>query len=57
VHAIWLYQSRPELETWLDQVIDPTNVNLRKAVMIRTRLAGSLVGWPKSWENSADEAD
>jgi hypothetical protein len=57
LHAIWLYRSHPELEARLDQVIHPTNMNLRKAGMIRTRLAGSLLGRQKSWENSADEAD
>ncbi|KAJ7307651.1 hypothetical protein DFH08DRAFT_1051509 [Mycena albidolilacea] len=56
-HAIWLYRSHPELETRLDQVIHPTNANLRTAGMIRTRLASSLLGRQKSWENSADEAD
>ncbi|KAF8157412.1 hypothetical protein K438DRAFT_1777220 [Mycena galopus ATCC 62051] len=37
LHAIWLYCSHPELETLIEQVEDPTDVNLREAGMVTTR--------------------
>ncbi|KAJ6492145.1 hypothetical protein C8R45DRAFT_191925 [Mycena sanguinolenta] len=40
LHTIWLYRNHPQLETTLEQVIHPTDVNLRKAGMVQTRLAG-----------------
>ncbi|KAF8180983.1 hypothetical protein K438DRAFT_1768163 [Mycena galopus ATCC 62051] len=33
LHAIWLYREHPELEKLLVQVVEPTDVNLRKAGM------------------------
>lgn len=44
LHAIWLYREHPELEKLLVQVVEPTDVNLRKAGMVRIRLAGSGSG-------------
>ncbi|KAJ7674473.1 hypothetical protein B0H14DRAFT_3178118 [Mycena olivaceomarginata] len=41
LQAIWLYRNHPELETQLDQVDNPTETNLRKAGMVRTRLVGA----------------
>ncbi|KAJ7613429.1 hypothetical protein FB45DRAFT_1065029 [Roridomyces roridus] len=43
LHIIWLYRNHPELEADLEQVVDPTSSNLRKAGMVRTRLAGPRV--------------
>ncbi|KAJ7614512.1 hypothetical protein FB45DRAFT_255023 [Roridomyces roridus] len=43
LHIIWLYRNHPELEEQLEQVVDPTTSNLRKAGMVRTRLAGPKV--------------
>ncbi|KAJ7325382.1 hypothetical protein DFH08DRAFT_1085128 [Mycena albidolilacea] len=40
LQAIWLYRNHPELETQLNQVDNPTETNLRKAGMVRTRLVG-----------------
>ncbi|KAJ6556350.1 hypothetical protein B0H19DRAFT_1377089 [Mycena capillaripes] len=40
LHAIWLYRNHPELHTLLEQVQEPTNDNLRRAGMVRTRLVG-----------------
>ncbi|KAJ7837059.1 hypothetical protein B0H14DRAFT_2792720 [Mycena olivaceomarginata] len=40
LHAIWLYRNQPELELLLEQVALPTDSNLRKAGMVRTRLVG-----------------
>ncbi|KAF8170909.1 hypothetical protein K438DRAFT_1982466 [Mycena galopus ATCC 62051] len=37
LHAIWLYCGHPELETLIEQVEDPTDVNLREAGMVTTR--------------------
>ncbi|KAJ7613452.1 hypothetical protein FB45DRAFT_1036388 [Roridomyces roridus] len=37
LHIIWLYRNHPELEEQLEQVVDPTTSNLRKAGMVRTR--------------------
>ncbi|KAJ7614499.1 hypothetical protein FB45DRAFT_1064740 [Roridomyces roridus] len=44
LHIIWLYRNHPELEAELEQVMDPTTSNLRKAGMVGTRLAGRSVG-------------
>lgn len=48
LHAIWLCRNHPELEKLLEQVVHPTDVNLRKAGMVRVRLVdhglGGLVG-------------
>ncbi|KAJ7795065.1 hypothetical protein B0H14DRAFT_116666 [Mycena olivaceomarginata] len=41
LQAIWLYRNHPELETQLVQVDNPTETNLRKAGMVRTRLVGA----------------
>ncbi|KAJ7325388.1 hypothetical protein DFH08DRAFT_1028130 [Mycena albidolilacea] len=41
LQAIWLYRNHPELETQLNQVDSPTETNLRKAGMVRTRLVGA----------------
>ncbi|KAJ7325392.1 hypothetical protein DFH08DRAFT_343417 [Mycena albidolilacea] len=41
LQAIWLYRNHPELETQLNQVDNPTETNLRKAGMVRTRLVGA----------------
>ncbi|KAJ7738876.1 hypothetical protein B0H14DRAFT_3515915 [Mycena olivaceomarginata] len=41
LQAIWLYRNHPELETQLNQVDNPTEMNLRKAGMVRTRLVGA----------------
>ncbi|KAF7358781.1 hypothetical protein MSAN_01217300 [Mycena sanguinolenta] len=40
LHTMWLYRNHPQLETQLEQVIHPTDANLRQAGMVRTRLAG-----------------
>ncbi|KAJ6529300.1 hypothetical protein B0H19DRAFT_1193621 [Mycena capillaripes] len=48
LHIIWLYRNHPELETQLEQVVIPTNANLRQAGMVRTRLAGSALGRRKN---------
>ncbi|KAJ7614555.1 hypothetical protein FB45DRAFT_1110374 [Roridomyces roridus] len=40
LHIIWLYRNHPELETELEQVVNPTSSNLRQAAMVQTRLAG-----------------
>ncbi|KAJ7104543.1 hypothetical protein C8R43DRAFT_228631 [Mycena crocata] len=40
LHAIWLYRNHPELEGLLQQVDHPTDDDLRRAGMIRTRLVG-----------------
>ncbi|KAJ6459305.1 hypothetical protein C8R45DRAFT_1031032 [Mycena sanguinolenta] len=44
LHAIWLYREHPELEKLLEQVVEPTDENLRRAGMVRMRLAGSGFG-------------
>ncbi|KAJ7701977.1 hypothetical protein B0H16DRAFT_1483316 [Mycena metata] len=38
LHAIWLYRNHPDLETRLDQVENPTEMNLRHAGMVDTQL-------------------
>ncbi|KAJ7614493.1 hypothetical protein FB45DRAFT_1110256 [Roridomyces roridus] len=43
LHIIWLYRNHRELEAELEQVVYPTTSNLRKAGMVRTRLAGRSV--------------
>ncbi|KAJ7613435.1 hypothetical protein FB45DRAFT_1008948 [Roridomyces roridus] len=43
LHTIWLHRHHPELEAELEQVLDPTTSNLRKAGLVRTRLAGPRV--------------
>ncbi|KAJ7614487.1 hypothetical protein FB45DRAFT_1110242 [Roridomyces roridus] len=43
LHIIWLYRNHPELEAEVEQVVDPTTSDLRKAGMVRTRLAGPRV--------------
>ncbi|KAJ7916653.1 hypothetical protein B0H13DRAFT_1870988 [Mycena leptocephala] len=48
LHIIWLYRNHPELETQLEQVVHPTDANLRQAGMVRTRLAGSALGRRKN---------
>ncbi|KAJ7464556.1 hypothetical protein FB451DRAFT_1403224 [Mycena latifolia] len=40
LHTIWLYRNHPELQRLLEQVEHPTDENLRKAGMVRTRFAG-----------------
>ncbi|KAJ7605648.1 hypothetical protein FB45DRAFT_1143942 [Roridomyces roridus] len=52
LHIIWLYRNHPELEAELEQVVDPTASNLRKAGMVRTRLAGPRVTLgPCHWQS------
>ncbi|KAF8142807.1 hypothetical protein K438DRAFT_1946148 [Mycena galopus ATCC 62051] len=48
LHIMWLYRNHPELETQLEQVVHPTDANLRQAGMVRTRLAGSTSGRRKN---------
>lgn len=43
LHAIWLYRNHPELETLLEHVEHPTDDNLRRAGMVRTRLTTGQV--------------
>ncbi|KAJ6589716.1 hypothetical protein B0H19DRAFT_1227082 [Mycena capillaripes] len=38
LHAIWLYRDHPALETLLEQVDNPTSINLRRAGMAQVRL-------------------
>ncbi|KAJ7488338.1 hypothetical protein FB451DRAFT_1227035 [Mycena latifolia] len=51
LHAIWLYRNHPELQAALDQVEHPTNKNLRKAGMVRTRLARERLRKSKSFDS------
>ncbi|KAF8164110.1 hypothetical protein K438DRAFT_1984814 [Mycena galopus ATCC 62051] len=44
LHAIWLYREHPELEKLLEQVVEPTDENLRRAGMVQMGLAGSGSG-------------
>ncbi|KAJ7204828.1 hypothetical protein GGX14DRAFT_569409 [Mycena pura] len=43
LQAIWLYQHHPQLDTLLHQVDDPTEENLRRAGMVRVRLADAVM--------------
>ncbi|KAJ7605133.1 hypothetical protein DFH06DRAFT_261292 [Mycena polygramma] len=44
LHAIWLFRAHPELEPLLRQVAHPTQENLRRAGMLRTKLVGADSG-------------
>ncbi|KAJ7144492.1 hypothetical protein C8R44DRAFT_973968 [Mycena epipterygia] len=51
LHAIWLYRNHPELETLLEHVEQPTDDNLRRSGMVRTRLVGGRLRKQKSSES------
>ncbi|KAJ7228148.1 hypothetical protein GGX14DRAFT_611474 [Mycena pura] len=50
LHAIWLFRNHPELQTLLVQVEHPSDINLREAGMVETRLVGRDLGERKTSE-------
>ncbi|KAF8148724.1 hypothetical protein K438DRAFT_1989092 [Mycena galopus ATCC 62051] len=57
LHAVWLYREHPELEKLLEQVVEPTDENLRRAGMVQMRLAGSGSGKRQRPEPELEEAE
>ncbi|KAJ7824119.1 hypothetical protein B0H13DRAFT_1919319 [Mycena leptocephala] len=65
LHAIWLFRDNLRLQQQLEQVDEPSDQNLRKAGMIRSRLAdpgnrvaaaGTQTGWVDSAKGSGGQA-
>jgi hypothetical protein len=58
LHSIWVFRHHPQLDTLLKQVKHPTNLHLRQAGMLRTRLAGpSSNGQERSMIGLESETD
>jgi hypothetical protein len=55
LQAIWLYQHHPQLDKLLHQVDDPTEENLRRAGMVRVRLADAGMLEETDGTDSSDE--